>query len=154
MSLEYTNQKSSKIDGKFFKETLWKCRAVGTGWAQGHLPTQYFKLLVCTCAHQFDSHNLDLIKWVPIQYLKPSYDPEMYSIFLIDLKLSKSKNSMICFYSCLNVMSYENVTQYTYNEKKSFVIIRKLMLHKGVCKMRIESTEFFENKNLWRWLFW
>ena len=42
------------------------CRAVGTGWAQGHLPTQYFELLV------YVPTNFIVIIWTLLSVCPPN----------------------------------------------------------------------------------
>ena len=45
-SAMFTWKKDGTVESVTRKVSTYIPRAVGTGWAQGHLPTQYFKLLV------------------------------------------------------------------------------------------------------------
>ena len=51
------------------------CRAVGTGGAQGHVPPQYLEQPVVVPLQYFQQ-IWGLTKWVPPQYLAPSYGPD------------------------------------------------------------------------------
>ena len=50
-------------------------RGVGTGEAQGHMPSQYFEQLVPVPLQHFQRTS-GPTKCVPLQYLTPSYAPD------------------------------------------------------------------------------
>ena len=55
---------------------LGSCRGVGTRGAQGHVSPQYFEQLVVVTLQYFEQ-ILGMTKWVPPQYLTPSYGPSI-----------------------------------------------------------------------------
>ena len=94
-----------------------RSRAVGTGGAQGHLPPQYLDQLVVVPLQYFGEISV-LNKWVPPQYLTPSYGPDATT------------------YLCLTTMIIERE-----HDKKSFQTKKK----DNMCKM--QTCLEFDNCN-------
>ena len=56
---------------------IMTCRAVGIGWAQGHMPTQYFGQQVLMPTQYFCYTEVEA-KRLPTQCSRPSNGPEMF----------------------------------------------------------------------------
>ena len=78
------------------------CRAVGTGGAQGHVPPQYLEQPVVVPL-QYCQQIWGITKWVPPQYLAPSYGPDSLRLRFHQKKILSIDNEKKSIDSSLRV---------------------------------------------------